>query len=174
MICRQVFTSMAAFGGLISTRYTDLEMADGYVNAVSDANIAEAIMGMLVAVIAIIVSLALGGTLLYVMYFRFYRLIIITPIAPIAFSTVAGGSGIAQTAVSYLKALLSFSGEVVLIALALNLSSAILNGGFSFGTYTSNTMMKLIIYPAEAILNMAVVVGSVKGAEPLLRRIANL
>lgn len=129
-------------------------------------------MGFLVGLFTILIAAACSMILIVTVYMRFVKILLLIPLAPVAMSTFAGGGGLSQSGVAWIKAFLSYVFEIVVIAVALALSNALVQGdligsGVDFGSGYTRVGFNMII-------SMLVTVGSVKGAEEVLRRSLSL
>lgn len=131
------------------------------------------IMLILASLLSIIVIIC-GFFLIYTVYFRFLKLLVIVPLGSIAFSTMSGNRVVAHTCATYCKYFLSVCFEAVTMALAIVVCNAFINAGLpSFaGDYADWT--KTLIYLCEMTFTVALTVGSVKGAQSLTSKALGL
>jgi len=173
-IAEAICKSAGLFAKAISGTYSEIVMPNSISNTIESANFGEALVALIVGAMLFVVAVVLGGTMLYTIYFRIYKILIVIPFGALAFSTISGGGSISSTATAYLKTFLAYTGEIIVMAVAIILSSAILNGGFSFGYTGGSDLVKLLLIMLEAIFSFAVITTAVKGAEGTLRRALNL
>lgn len=169
-ICKEIFKLMADWA-IITTGTTgavEITIPATLQNAVEDVDWGAAILGTLVALICVIVAAVLGGIIIYTVYMRFFKLLILVPLAPVAFATMSGNSGM-SSAGAYFKNLLVHSGEIVVIALALALSSAIVGTGIGINFGSTSRIVTILVQLLGGILSMAMVSGAVMGADKTLR-----
>ena len=112
--------------------------------------------------------------LVYTVYFRFLKLLVIVPLGSIAFSTMGGNRMVSHTAVSYSKYFLSVVLEAVTMALAVILCNAFINAGLPSFTGNYADWAKTLIYLCEMTFTIALTVGSVKGAQSLTSKALGL
>ena len=123
-------------------------------------------MLILTALLSIIIIIC-GFFLIYTVYFRFLKLLILVPMGALAFSTLGGNRGVSHTAVSYFKYFLSVVLEAVTMALAIIICNAFINAGLPEFTSNYADWTKTLIYLCEMTFTIALTVGSVKGAQNL-------
>lgn len=169
-ICKEIFKLMADWAIITTgtTEAVEITIPATLQNAVEDVDWGAAILGTLVALICVIVAAVLGGIIIYTVYMRFFRLLILVPLAPVAFATMSGNSGM-SSAGAYFKNLLVHSGEIVVIALALALSSAIVGTGIGINFGSTSRIVTILVQLLGGILSMAMVSGAVMGADKTLR-----
>ena len=130
-------------------------------------------MLILASLLSLIVIIC-GFFLLYTVYFRFLKLLIIVPIGSIAFSTMGGNRMVAHTAVTYSKYFLSVAFEAVTMALAIIVCNAFISAGLPSFTGDYADWAKTLIYLCEMTFTIALTVGSVKGAQSLTSKVLGL
>lgn len=101
---------------------------------------------------------------------RFLKLYVITPLATIAVSTLAGGGQIAQTGYAYIKTFLAYTFEIVVIGIALAVSGSFVSASSFFDSGSNSSLLIMI----EAMIKMIAVTTAVKGSETALRKALNL
>ena len=131
-------------------------------------------IGNLVAALLSIIIIICGFFMIYTVYFRFLKLMIIVPIGSIAFSTMAGNRNVAHTASSYTKYFLSVVFEAVTMALAIVICNAFINAGLPSFTGNYEDWAQTLIYLCEMTFTIALTVGSVKGAQSLTNKALGL
>ena len=131
------------------------------------------IMLILSALIAIIVIIC-GFFLIYNVYFRFLKLLIIVPLGALAFSTMGGNRTVSHTVVAYVKYFLSVCFEAVTMALAIIVCNSFINAGLPTFTGSYADWAKTLIYLCELTFTIALTVGSVKGAQSLTSKVFGL
>ena len=108
-----------------------------------------------------------GFFLIYTVYFRFLKIMVVVPLGSLAFSTMGGNRMVANTAVTYFKYFLSVVFEAVSMALAIILCNTVINAGLPSFTGSYADWAKTLIYLCEMTFTIALTVGSVKGAQTL-------
>ena len=124
------------------------------------------IMLILAALLSIIIIIC-GFFLIYTVYFRFLRLLVIVPMGAIAFSTMGGNRNVSHTALTYCRYFLCVCFEAVTMALAILVCNAFINAGLPIFTGSYADWTKTLIYLCEMTFAVAMTVGSVKGAQNL-------
>ena len=108
--------------------------------------------------------------MIYTVYFRFLKLLILVPMGAIAFSTMGGNRTVSHTVVAYCKYFLSVTFEAVTMALAIIVCNAFVSAGLPEFTGGYADWAKTLIYLCEMTFAVAMTVGSVKGAQTLTGR----
>ena len=129
---------------------------------------------MVLTVVIALVIIVCGFMLLYTVYFRFLKIMVLVPMGAIAFSTVGGNRMVSNTAVSYAKYFLSIVFEAVTMALAIIMCNAFINAGLPEFTSSYADWTQVLIYLCELTFAVALTVGSVKGAQNLTSRALGL
>lgn len=124
------------------------------------------IMLILAALLSVIIIIC-GFFLIYTVYFRFLRLLVIVPMGAIAFSTMGGNRTVSHTALTYCRYFLCVCFEAVTMALAILVCNAFINSGLPAFTGNYADWTKTLIYLCEMTFAVAMTVGSVKGAQSL-------
>ena len=122
---------------------------------------------LILASILSIVIIVCGFFLIYTVYFRFLKILIIVPFGAIAFSTVSGNRMVSHTAASYARYFLSVVFEAVTMALAIIVCNAVINSGLPSFTGEYADWTQTLIYLCEMTFSIALTVGTVKGAQGL-------
>lgn len=123
-------------------------------------------MLILTALLSIIIIIC-GFFIIYTVYFRFLKILIIVPLGAIAFSTMGGNRTVSNTVVTYCKYFLSVVLEAVTMALAIIICNAFVNAGLPSFTGGYADWAQTLIYLCEMTFTIAMTVGSVKGAQSL-------
>ena len=124
---------------------------------------------MILAVIIALVIIFCGFMLIYTVYFRFLKILVVVPFGALAFSTVSGNRMVSHSAVSYAKYFLSIVLEAVTMALAIIVCNAFLNAGLPTFTSDYADWTKALMYMCELTFSVAMTVGAVKGAQGLTK-----
>ena len=131
------------------------------------------IMLILAALLSIIIIIC-GFFMIYTVYFRFLRLLIIIPLGPLAFSTMGGNRTVSHTMAAYCKYFLSVCFEAVTMALAIMMCNAFINAGLPAFTGGYADWTQTLIYLCEMTFSIALTVGCVKGAQSLTSKVFGL
>lgn len=167
-IMKAFFTSVGNLVGLLTEGdRTTLKIAKEQADIIKDLGFGESLIMLILAALLSIIVLICGFFLIYTVYFRFLKLMVIVPIGSIAFSTMSGNRMVAHTAVTYAKYFLSVTFEAVTMALAIIVCNAFINAGLPAFTGDYADWAKTLIYLCEMTFSIILAVGSVKGAQSL-------
>lgn len=134
-------------------------------------DIGSAIFYFLFGVIFFAVCLVCSGMVFLTVYGRYLQLYLLVGTAPLAFGTLPGGTGMAQTAFAWIRTFLAKTFEIVLIIIAVILASKMCNAiDFSslYGLVPEN-----FDGAVQALQNMATMIlltATVKGMDVFMRR----
>lgn len=175
-------TIMKAFfstvGNLVNAlsegQYKTLTIESTQAEVIKNLGFGESLIMLILAALLSIIIIICGFFMIYTVYFRFLKLMIIVPIGAIAFSTMAGNRNVAHTASAYAKHFLSVAFEAVTMALAIMLCNAFINAGLPSFTGSYADWAKTLIYLCEMTFTIALTVGSVKGAQSLTSKALGL
>lgn len=167
-IMKAFFTSIGNWvtmlsGGTTSTLAVESSQAD----VIKNLGFGESLIMLIIAALLAIIVIICGFFLIYTVYFRFLRLLVIVPLGSIAFSTMGGNRTVSHTMVTYCKYFLSVCFEAVTMALAIIVCNAFINAGLPAFTGNYADWAKTLIYLCEMTFTIALTVGSVKGAQTL-------
>ncbi|MBR6223817.1 MAG: hypothetical protein IKQ71_10330 [Lachnospiraceae bacterium] len=171
MIMKAVFTSVGNLVGLLSAgKTTELKIASDQAKIIEELGFGESLLMLILSALLSIIIIICGFFLIYTVYFRFMKLLIIVPLGSIAYSTMGGNRMVAHTAVTYSKYFLSVALEAVVMALAIILCNALINAGLPSFTGDYADWAKVLIYLCEMTFTIALTVGTVKGAQSLVSK----
>ena len=168
-------TIMKAFfntvGNLVNTlsagNYTTISIDSTQADVIKNLGFAESLIMLVLAAFLSVIIIICGFFMIYTVYFRFLRLLIIVPMGSLAFSTMGGNRTISQTMTAYCKHFLSVTLEAVTMALAIIVCNAFISAGLPSFTGNYADWAKTLIYLCEMTFTVALTVGSVKGAQSL-------
>lgn len=174
-IMKAFFTSIGNWvnvlsGGTTSTLAIDSTQAD----IIKNLGFGESLIMLIIAALLSIIIIICGFFLIYTVYFRFLRLLVIVPLGSIAFSTMGGNRTVSNTVVTYCKYFLSVCFEAVTMALAIIVCNAFINAGLPTFTGSYADWTQTLIYLCEMTFTIALTVGSVKGAQTLTSKVFGL
>jgi hypothetical protein len=174
-IMKAIFTSVGNLVGLLSPGNTiKLEIAPEQAEIIENLGFGESLIMLILAALLSIIIIICGFFLIYTVYFRFLKLLIIVPLGSIAYSTMGGNRMVANTAVTYSKYFLSVVMEAVVMALAIILCNALINSGLPSFTGDYADWAQTLIYLCEMTFTIALTVGTVKGAQGLISKALGL
>lgn len=175
MIMKAFFTTIGNLVNALSAgQYTTLAIDSTQADIIKNLGFGESLIMLILAALLSIIIIICGFFMIYTVYFRFLKLMIIVPIGSIAFSTMAGNRNVAHTASSYAKYFLSVVFEAVTMALAIVICNAFINAGLPSFTGNYADWAQTLIYLCEMTFTRALTVGSVKGAQSLTSKALGL
>lgn len=167
-IMKAFFTSIGNLVNLISAgENNELVIDSTQADIIKDLGFGESLIMLILAALLLIIIIICGFFIIYTVYFRFLRLLVIVPIGSVAFSTMGGNRTVSHTATSYCKYFLSIVFEAVTMALAIVVCNAFINAGLPSFTGSYADWAQTLIYLCEMAFTIALTVGSVKGAQSL-------
>ena len=167
--------SVGALVGLITNSgTTKLKIPQEQQDIIEGLGFGESLLMMILAVIIALVIIFCGFMIVYTVYFRFLKILVIVPFGAIAFSTTSGNRMVSHTAVTYAKHFLAVLLEAVTMALAIIVCNAFLNAGLPTFTSDYADWTKALMYMCELTFSVAMTVGSVKGAQSLTSKMLGL
>ena len=174
-IMKAFFTSAGNLVKLVGAgEMAELTIDSGQVEIIKNLGFGSSLVMLILASILSIVIIVCGFFLIYTVYFRFLKILILVPFGAIAFSTVSGNRMVSHTAVSYAKNFLSIVFEAVTMALATVVCNALISAGLPSFTGEYADWTQTLIYLCEMTFTIALTVGTVKGAQNLTSRALGL
>jgi len=174
-IMKAFFTSIGNLVGLIGNGTNMILTIDStQADIIKNLGFGESLIMLILSALLSIIIIICGFFLIYTVYFRFLKIMIIVPLGSIAFSTLAGNRSISHTALTYSKYFLSVVLEAVTIALSIIICNAFISAGLPSFTGDYADWAKTLIYLCELTFTIALTVGSVKGAQNLTSRALGL
>ena len=170
-----IFTSAGNLVKLVGAgEMAELTIDSGQAEIIKNLGFGSSLVMLILASILSIVIIVCGFFLIYTVYFRFLKILILVPFGAIAFSTVSGNRMVSHTAVSYAKNFLSIVFEAVTMALAIVVCNALISAGLPSFTGEYADWTQTLIYLCEMTFTIALTVGTVKGAQNLTSRALGL
>lgn len=174
-IMKAFFQSVGTLVGLITNSgTTKLKIPQEQQDIIEGLGFGESLLMIILAVIIALVIIFCGFMIVYTVYFRFLKILVIVPFGAIAFSTTSGNRMVSHTAVTYAKNFLAVLLEAVTMALAIIVCNAFLNAGLPTFTSDYADWTKALMYMCELTFSVAMTVGSVKGAQSLTSKMLGL
>lgn len=174
-IMKAFFTSAGNLVKLVGAgEMAELTIDSGQTEIIKNLGFGSSLVMLILASILSIVIIVCGFFLIYTVYFRFLKILILVPFGAIAFSTVSGNRMVSHTAVSYAKYFLSIVFEAVTMALAIVVCNALISAGLPSFTGEYADWTQTLIYLCEMTFTIALTVGTVKGAQNLTSRALGL
>lgn len=126
--------------------YTTLTIDSAQAQVIKDLGFGEGLIMLILAALLSVIVIICGFFMIYTVYFRFLKIMVIVPIGSIAFSTLAGNRNVANTASTYAKYFLSVVFEAVTMALAIMLCKQreSLNTALPIGVRQVETMRTML------------------------------
>ena len=174
-IMKAIFTSIGNWVKTLSFNSSaNLSINSTEAEVIKNLGFGEGLLMLILASLVAIIIIICGFFLIYTVYFRFLRLLVIVPMGAVAFSTMSGNRTVSHTMVTYCRYFLAVCFEAVTMALAIIVCNAFINAGLP--TFTSNyaDWTKTLIYLCEMTFAIALTVGSVKGAQNLTSKVFGL
>lgn len=170
-IMKALFT---AAGNLVSvipaSNAAALSIDSAQADIIKNLGFGESLVMMILTALLAIIIIICGFFIIYTVYFRFLKLLVIVPFGAIACSTMAGNRTVSHTMASYWKHFLSCVFEAAAMALAIVVCNAFINAGLPAFTGSYADWTQTLIYLCELTFTIAMTVGSVKGAQALIGR----
>lgn len=168
----------AVIGNLVSRlsmgSFSQLSISTEQAETIKNLGFFPGLIMLLISVLLSAIVLICGFFILYTVYFRFLRLLVLIPLGSIAFSTMGGNRMVSHTAVSYAKYFLSVCMEAITMALAIVVCNAFINAGLPSFAENYGDWTKTLVYLSEMTFSVALTVESVKGAQSLTSKIFGL
>lgn len=159
---------------ITNSEFEELTIPQDMQDVIENLGFGESLIMMILAVIISLVIIVCGFMLIYTVYFRFLKILVLVPYGAIAFSTVSGNKMVSHTATTYARYFLSVVLEAVTMALAIVVCNAFLNAGLPTFTSDYADWTKALMYMCELTFGVALTVGSVKGAQSLTSKALGL
>lgn len=174
-IMKAFFTFIGNLVNLLSAGTTvQLTIDSTQAEVIKNLGIGESLVMLILAALLSIIVIICGFFIIYTVYFRSLKILIIVPLGAIAFSTMGGNRMVSHTVVTYCKYFLSVVMEAVTMALAIIVCNAFINAGLPSFTGSYADWAKTLIYLCEMTFTIAMTVGSVKGAQSLTSKALGL
>lgn len=167
-IMKAFFTSIGNWVKMLSAGTTSKLVINGtQADIIRNLGFGESLIMLILAALLSIIVIICGFFMIYTVYFRFLKLLIIVPMGAIAFSTMGGNKTVSNTVGTYCKYFLSVCFEAVTMSLAIMVCNAFINAGLPAFTGAYADWAQTLIYLCEMTFTIALTVGSVKGAQSL-------
>lgn len=174
-IMKAFFTSIGRLVNMLSAGATStLTIDSAQAEVIKGLGFGESLVMLILAALLSIIVIICGFFVIYTVYFRFLKILIIVPIGALAFSTIGGNRTVSHTVVTYCKYFLSVVLEAVTMALAIIVCNAFVSAGLPAFTGDYADWAKTLIYLCEMTFTIAMTVGSVKGAQSLTSKALGL
>ena len=174
-IMKAFFTSIGNWVKTLSFNGSaNLSINSTEAEIIKNLGFGEGLLMLILASLLAIIIIICGFFLIYTVYFRFLRLLVIVPMGAVAFSTMSGNRTVSHTMVTYCRYFLAVCFEAVTMALAIIVCNAFINAGLPAFTGQYADWAQTLIYLFEMTFTVALTVGSVKGAQSLTSKALGL
>lgn len=174
-IMKAFFTSIGNLVGLLSAGQIDeLKIDSAQAEIIKNLGFGESLVMLILTALLSVIIIICGFFVIYTVYFRFLKILIIVPLGALACSTMAGNRMVSHTMATYCKYFLSIVLEAVTMALAIAVCNAFINAGLPAFTGNYTDWAQTLIYLCELTFCIAMTVGSVKGAQALTSKVFGL
>lgn len=174
-IMKAFFTSVGNLVNVLSAgTTTTLSIDSTQADVIKNLGFGESLIMLILTALLSIIIIICGFFIIYAVYFRFLKILIIVPLGALAFSTMGGNRAVSHTAVTYCRYFLSVVLEAVTMALAIVVCNAFVSAGLPSFTGNYADWAQTLIYLCEMTFTVAMTVGSVKGAQTLTGRALGL
>ena len=174
-IMKAIFETVGnIISSLTSEKIVQVEMKKEVVDTFLDLGFGESLLMLIITTVLSLVVIVCGFFLIYTIYFRFLKILIIVPLGSVAYSTMSGNHMLTNTALTYTKYFISVVFEAVMMALALIVCNSFLSSGFADFAADMPTWTRALFYVCEMTFTIALTVGSIKGAQSLTSKALGL
>ena len=159
-IMKAFFTSIGNLVQLLSSgTNTHLSIDSSQADIIEDLGFGESLVMLILTALLAIIIIICGFFIIYTVYFRFLKILIIVPLGALAFSTMGGNKVVSHTVVVYCKYFLSCVLEAVTMALAIIVCNAFVNAGLPTFTGSYADWAQTLIYLCEMTFTIAMTCG---------------
>jgi hypothetical protein len=174
-IMKTIFKSVGALVELIGIKEMEpLVIAESHKKVIRNLDFGESVIFLVIGVLLVAVALICGFFMLYTVYFRFLRIMVIAPLGALAFATTSGNRNVAHTALTYGRHVLGVILESVFMVLAMMVCNSFISSGLPDFTGNYADWAKTLIYLCEMVFSIALTVGAVKGSQQLVGKALGL
>lgn len=174
-IMKAIFGSIGGLIGLLSEKqYVSVALSPEDRSSIQGLNFGQGFVMLLITLVIFLVMIVCGFYMIYTVFFRFLKILVVVPFGSLASATIAGNRTVSHTAVTYFKHFLSLVLEAVVIAIAIIASNALLSSGILIVHGRGTGWTGTLLYLLEMCFTAALTVGSVKGAQTLTQKMLGL
>ena len=172
----KAFFSMAGniVNSMSSGTMVQLTLDPAQETVIEDLGFGESLIMLILTMLLSVIILICSFFIIYTVYFRFLKLLVLIPMGSLAFATVGGNRTVSSTAVTYAKHFLSVTFEAVTMALAIIACNAFISAGLPDFVDNYADWAKTLLYLCEMTFSVAMTVGFIKGAQNLTSKIFGL
>lgn len=140
-----------------------------------DVDVTYVLYELAAGLIYLLLCIISGIIIMVEVFGRFLNLYLLICVAPIALSTMAGGRGLENTAISWFKSFLTNVFQIVIIALILRIGGLMIaNWGFSNQTGTPLDWFDGYQSVLTSMAQITLITSAVKGSDAFMRRAFDL
>lgn len=136
----------------------ELKISSEQANVIKDLGFGESLIMLILTAVLSLIIIICGFFIIYTVYFRFLKILIIVPIGSLACATLAGNRTVSHSFITYCKYFLSVTMEAVTMALAIIACNAVVNAGLPSFTGNYTDWAKTLIYLCELTFTVAMTV----------------
>ena len=172
----KAFFSMAGniVNSMSSGTMVQLTLDPAQETVIEDLGFGESLIMLILTMLLSVIILICSFFIIYTVYFRFLKLLVLIPMGSLAFATVGGDRTVSSAAVTYAKHFLSVTFEAVTMALAIIACNAFISAGLPDFVDNYADWAKTLLYLCEMTFSVAMTVGFIKGAQNLTSKIFGL
>lgn len=169
-----LFQSVGAMAGLVinGATFTGITLAPEIQALIENVGFFEGLLSLLIAAICALAVYVLSYMLLFIVYFRFFKIYVAVILSPLAFAPMAG-HGFGFVPRQFGKYIVSVSLEAIVMILSILVFSAIVSSTGS-PAIDSNNIGTVLLYLFELLFGMFVTVGGMKVADQTVKSIFGL
>lgn len=174
-IAKSIFESVGAlirYLGLHSLQ--PLSISSDQAQVIRSLGFWESLVFMLLAIIITLVVIICSFFMLYTVYFRFLRILVITPLGALAMATASGNREVAHTALTYARHFVGVVLEGVVMVLAIMVCNTFIDGGLPEFTGNYSEWAKTLIYLCELTFGVTLTVGAVRTSQQTVSKALGL
>ncbi len=178
-LIRSVLSLAAALAGSIGTKiatnYTASGIFESLTEGLSGAEyIGVGLVAILVCFIGMLVIIVCGVSIVLSVMSRFFKIFICIPFAPVALASFAGGHGLSQSGISWIKTFFAYSLEILVIAITLVLTYQLFRSAGNLFDSDVSGLKGAVLMTVQLCCPMLAAVANVKAAESTIRKCLGL
>lgn len=163
-------TLMRSLFGIAGGLAGNILLETPVIFAQEDTDLGSVIFYAFFGIIFFAACIACSGIIFLTVYGRFLQLYLLAGTAPLAWGTLPGGPGMAQTAYAWLRTFLAKAFEIVLIVIAIVITSKMCNS-INFGSMEGVAgVFDGAVQALQNICTMVLLTASVKGMDVFMKR----
>lgn len=175
-IMKAFFKSIGALVKLIGVGSgRKISLSETQIETIKSLGLVDGLFMCLIGLILALIIIGCAFMLLYTVYFRFLKVLVIVPLGAIACATLAGSNQVSHSFLTYVRYFFAVTLEAVAMALAILVCNALISAGFSLDFGDSFLgWMTVLLYLFEMTFTCVLTVGAVKGSEQLCQKALGL